>query len=113
MSEMYYSGEYYCDLRGQSYQYKGGVCEGCSTILTDGMHPKQPPERELDTTNPKDLLGVKKVRLGLLPAATRIYGALAMENGAFKYGPFNWRDKKIRLTIYLDAIERHLLAYRD
>ena len=27
--------------------------------------------------NPKDLLGIKKVQLGLLPAAGKIYGALA------------------------------------
>jgi hypothetical protein len=36
-----------------------------------------------------------------------------MKNGADKYGPYNWRDKKVRMTIYLDAIERHLLALRD
>ena len=66
-----------------------------------------------DQTNPKDLIGVKKVQLGLLPAAGKIYGALAMINGAEKYGPYNWRDKKVKMTIYLDAIERHLLALRD
>lgn len=66
-----------------------------------------------DTTNPKDKLGVKKVCLGLLPAAAKIYGALAMENGAAKYGPYNWRDKKVKMTVYLDALERHLLALRD
>lgn len=66
-----------------------------------------------DNTNPKDLLGIKKVPLGLLPAAGKIYGAMAMKDGAVKYGPYNWRDKKVKLTIYLDAIERHLLAIRD
>ena len=66
-----------------------------------------------DTTNPKDLIGVKKVPLGLLPAAGKIYGALAMKDGAKKYEPYNWRDKKVRYTIYLDAMERHLLALRD
>ena len=66
-----------------------------------------------DQTNPKDLIGVKKVQLGLLPAAGKIYGSLAMTNGAEKYGPYNWRDKKVRMTIYLDAMERHLLALRD
>lgn len=66
-----------------------------------------------DTTNPKDLVGVKKVQLGLLPAAGKIYGALAMMDGAVRYGPMNWRDKKVRMTVYLDAIERHLLAFRD
>lgn len=68
---------------------------------------------EPDTTNPKDLIGARKVPLGLLPAAGKIYGAMAMRNGAEKYGPYNWRDKKVKITIYLDAIERHLLALRD
>ena len=73
-----------------------------------------------DQNNPKDLIGEKKVQLGLLPAAGKIYGALAMEFGAYHagkektgYGPFNWREKKVRMTIYLDAIERHLEALRD
>ena len=66
-----------------------------------------------DDANPKDRQGVKKVNLGLLPAAGTIYGALAMENGASKYGPYNWRKRKVRMTVYLDAIERHLLAFRD
>jgi len=63
--------------------------------------------------NPKDALGIKKVQLGLLPAAGIIWGARAMENGAKKYGPYNWREHKVKYTIYLDAIERHLLALRD
>lgn len=68
---------------------------------------------EVDKTNPKDLLGILKVPLGLVPAAGKIYAAMAMADGAKKYGPYNWRDKKVLLTVYLDAIERHLLAYRD
>lgn len=70
-------------------------------------------EKGVDETNPKDLIGIKKVSMGLLPAAGKITGALAMKHGAQKYGPYNWRDKKIRMTVYLDAIERHLLALQD
>lgn len=66
-----------------------------------------------DNTNPKDLIGIKKPQVGLLPAAGKLYGALAMQDGAMKYGPYNWRDKKVRYTVYLDALERHLLALRD
>lgn len=66
-----------------------------------------------DQTNPKDLLGVKKVPMNLLPAAGRIEGARGMAHGAAKYGPYNWREKKIKMSIYLDAIERHLVALYD
>ncbi len=63
--------------------------------------------------NPKDLTCIDKVQLGLVPAAGRIYGALAAMDGAKKYGPYNWRVKHIRYTNYLDAIEGHVLALRE
>ena len=67
----------------------------------------------VDKANPKDVFGEAKVHLGLLPAAGKIHGALAMQSGSKKYGPYNWRESNVRMTIYLDAIERHLLALRD
>lgn len=70
--------------------------------------------------NPKDMIGINKVQLGLLPAAGVIHGALAMEYGAYRagkekkgYGPYNWRGNKVLYTVYIDAIFRHLLALRD
>lgn len=67
----------------------------------------------MSSTNPKDLLGSKKVNLFLVPAASKIYQAVAMEDGARKYGPYNWRDKKVQLSIYLSALERHIEAFKD
>lgn len=64
-----------------------------------------------DPTNPKDLIGVRKPRLGTLPAAGVIYGALAIQDSP--YGPYNWREKKVLMSVYLDAIERHVMALRD
>lgn len=66
-----------------------------------------------DQTNPKDLLGVKKPRLSLVPPAGLVYAALAMANGADKYGPYNWREKKVQTMIYLEAAMRHILSYQD
>lgn len=63
--------------------------------------------------NPKDLIGIKKVPLNLLPTAGLIHEALAMKNGAEKYGPFNWRDKSVQASIYIGAAQRHLLAWLD
>jgi hypothetical protein len=63
--------------------------------------------------NPKDIAATGRVPLHLLPAAGRIYGALACRDGAEKYGPYNWREKPISLMGYTGAIERHLLAVRD
>jgi len=66
-----------------------------------------------DETNPKDLLGIKKARLDLVPPALAILAAPAMALGAAKYGPYNWREKDVRLTVYLAAIQRHLAAFFD
>ena len=66
-----------------------------------------------DETNPKDRLGIKKVQLNLVPASSIIYQALAMEDGAAKYGPYNWRDKKVKASIYVAACLRHLSAWYD
>jgi len=61
--------------------------------------------------NPKDALGVKKPSLSKIPPIALIHESLAMMDGAGKYGPFNWRQNKIQLSIYVDAMLRHLLAF--
>ncbi len=66
-----------------------------------------------DATNPKDLQGVKKPQLNLIPPASMVYQALAMADGAEKYGPFNWREKKIQASIYIAATLRHLGQWQD
>jgi hypothetical protein len=72
-----------------------------------------PSAAEADTTNPKDLLGVKKPQLHLVPRSLIIRVAQAMADGARKYGPFNWRTKGVRASIYVDAAERHLGQWFD
>ena len=66
-----------------------------------------------DTTNPKDRLGIKKVQLDLVPPSSIIYQALAMEDGARKYGKANWRSKQVRASIYVAAALRHLYSWHD
>lgn len=71
--------------------------------------------------NPKDEIGRSKPRIAsVVPPASIIHEARAMEFGAFHagkdgngYGPFNWREQPVTLSVYLDAIERHLLAFID
>ena len=64
-------------------------------------------------TNPKDLLGTKKPNISLVPMSSIIYQALAMEDGAKKYGPYNWRQNKVIASIYVDAAMRHLAQWFD
>lgn len=73
------------------------------------------PELPIDQTNPKDRLGVKKPMLNLIPPASLVYQALAMQHGAIVkgYGPFNWRDKKVVASIYIAAALRHIYKFLD
>jgi len=74
---------------------------------------KVTPQSKGQTANPKDLLGRHKVSITKLPAVAMLHGAAAMADGAAKYGPFNWRDKPVVASIYVDACLRHLDAWFD
>lgn len=62
-------------------------------------------------TNPKDVIGSAKLPLGLVPDIVRSACALAMLEGALKYGRYNWRAAGVRASIYHDALERHLICW--
>jgi hypothetical protein len=66
-----------------------------------------------DPTNPKDAFGLKKLPLRLIPSPALAHLAMVMALGAKKYGPYNWREKEVRLTVYLEAAERHLRSVLD
>lgn len=63
--------------------------------------------------NPKQLYGDRKVQLGLVPPAAIIYIALALQEGARKYGAYNWRTQPVELMTYKHAMERHMAAWQD
>lgn len=57
--------------------------------------------------NPKDSLGALKVPLNMTPEVARIWWALAQADGAKKYGECNWRNRPVKMSVYLEAIDRH------
>ena len=63
--------------------------------------------------NPKTAIGVTKVPLHLVPPSAKHYLAMALADGARKYGPYNWREKTISISVYKAAMERHLDAFWD
>ena len=65
------------------------------------------------TTNPKDRLGTRKPQLHLIPASAEIVESQAMQLGADRYGPFNWRTDKVRASVYISAARRHLAQWLD
>lgn len=65
------------------------------------------------STNPKDLIGIEKPPISLVPPVSVIYEAMALRDGAAKYGPYNWRANKVQASIYIDAFNRHVMAWLD
>lgn len=61
----------------------------------------------------KDLEGSKKTPLRHVPPILTILAAGPLSQGAAKYGSYNWRHKDISLSMHLEAVERHLAAYKD
>ncbi len=66
-----------------------------------------------DDSNPKDLIGIKKPPIDLVPPTGIIHEAMAFGNGAAKYGPYNYRDKKVQAMIYVGACMRHIYSWLD
>lgn len=63
--------------------------------------------------DPKGAAGAAKTPLGLIPPFAMEQTAWAHKLGAEKYGPFNWRDTGVCASTYINAIMRHLNAWRD
>ena len=67
-----------------------------------------------DEMTPKDALGAAKAALlSVVPASSLLYEGAAMADGARKYGAYNYRGKKAKASVYVDACLRHLLAWYD
>lgn len=60
-------------------------------------------------TNPKDVCGIRKLAFSVLPWRVLARVALAMMEGAAKYGRHNYRASGVRASVYFDAVvARHL-----
>lgn len=63
--------------------------------------------------NPKKRYGDMKPNVALVPGSASIYMALALEDGAEKYNPFNWRDDPVEVLVYVAACKRHIDEWMD
>jgi len=62
-------------------------------------------------SNPKDMVGSRKVPLSTLPFRVLWRVGLAMLEGALKYGRHNYRAVGVRASVYFDGAQRHLGAW--
>ncbi len=61
--------------------------------------------------NPKDLTAEKKLSISNVPVYAIAACAQAFEDGARKYGPYNWRGNKVLAKVYVDACFRHIMLW--
>lgn len=66
-----------------------------------------------DSTNPKDLSFGKKPPLSLVPPTAIVLISKAMEDGAKKRSPYNWRESKVSISQLLDKVLRHTYKFLD
>lgn len=62
-------------------------------------------------SNPKDACGTKKVQMSVVPAEVSLEVAVALTEGARKYGRHNYREIGIRASVYYDATLRHIFSF--
>lgn len=65
------------------------------------------------STDPKAALAIQKTQMQLIPPALNEEVAKALQQGAAKYGPWNWRQNNVEIMTYVGAIRRHLDALID
>lgn len=68
---------------------------------------------ELPDDNPKTAIGVKKPSFWEIPGSALLHLGRAFAYGARKYGLFNWREKAITSSTYINAAMRHIEAWKD
>lgn len=66
---------------------------------------------ETKATNPKDVIGVKKVPLHVVSSFVLLEMSLGMLEGGCKYGSHNYRVAGVRASVYYDAFMRHAMAW--
>jgi hypothetical protein len=100
------------DMCQWSFVEQGGVWRdklGSTFVLEPTVGPAQP----YPDGNPKSLQGAKKYSLRYLPLSANIAVNQALEDGAKKYGPANWREKGVAISVYVDAALRHINQFYD
>lgn len=77
------------------------------------FHPDLARSTTLPDMNPKTRMGALKVPLHLVPPSVMHALALTFEDGANKYGAFNWRSEQVSASVYYGALMRHMFAWFD
>jgi hypothetical protein len=107
--------KHWINMDGQQLaeQYKGRLLFGGpenirETLTQAGVKFSEPTTK---VSNPKDVIGSKKVPMSCVPAGVMAEVAVAMFEGTTKYGRHNYRAVGVRASVYYDAAMRHLMRW--
>lgn len=99
------------DLRWDHWQWAGDIV---AYKVADKEQTVEVPEVEpTPDTNPKRALGIQSIPLHLWSDLASAYGALALYDGAGRYGTNNYKATKVEASIYLSAMRRHIASWSE
>lgn len=75
----------------------------------DDMHEERRNDHK--PTNPKDIIGIRKSPMSVIPTPVIVECGVGMLEGASKYGRHNWRAMGVRASVYYDATMRHMISW--
>lgn len=67
--------------------------------------------KDLPDRNVKTAAAANKPKTSAVPPIAIMALGSAMQNGADKYGKFNWRGTEVTASVFYDAMMRHLAAW--
>ena len=117
--------------KGDEYSLNGNwiptsyLSEDCTTPFTESQKAgryhmyRRPvgadaiggPQIPVKESNPKDSVGVTKPPIHNIPRSVLSEVGMALAEGEYKYGGYNWRAVGVRASVYLDALDRHMTAW--
>ncbi len=68
-------------------------------------------DSNMKSSNPKDIVGVRKAPMSTVPSRVMLEVGLAMLEGARKYGRHNYRVAGVCASVYYDAAIGHLMSW--
>lgn len=86
-------------------------CDDGHYVLKEKAQAPAVSQTQSKPTNPKDAIGVRKVPMSTVPAGVLMDVALALLEGASKYGRHNYRGVGVRASVYYDATIGHLMDW--
>ncbi len=93
-----------------------GFCADCRQVVIKTEVPNQDFHYMSDDglkilRNPKYAQGIRKFTMCVVPPCVLGEVGVAMTEGAYKYGAYNYRKTKIDASTYYDSTQRHIMSW--